>query len=75
VDDRYVNDTQVLINRDNKMPGPPEWNRVRPTLLDRGIFSPQVDDRVIANLERLDEDIAGGIVKMNQIIDYASGPD
>jgi hypothetical protein len=30
---------------------------------------------VIANLERLDEEIAGGIVKMNQIIAYASGPD
>jgi hypothetical protein len=77
VDDRYVNDTQVfLINRDNKMPEPTEWNRVRSTLLDPGLFRPEVpDDRVIANLERLDEEIAGGIVKMNQIIAYASGPD
>jgi outer membrane protein OmpA-like peptidoglycan-associated protein len=77
VDDRYVNDTQVfLINRDNKKPGPTEWNRVRSTLLDPALFNPQVpDDRVIANLERLDEEIAGGIVKMIQISDYAQGPD
>jgi hypothetical protein len=77
IDDRYVNDTQVfLINRDNKFPGPPEWNRVRSTLLDPRLFSPQVpDDRVIKNLEQLDEDIAGGIVKMNQIIAYAQGAD
>ena len=75
VDDRYANDTQVfLINRDNKLPGPAEWNRVRSTLLEPGLFSPQIpDDRVIANLESLDEEIAGGIVKMIQIIDYASG--
>jgi hypothetical protein len=74
-DDRYVNDTQVfLINRDNKMPGPTEWNHVRSNLLDPALFSPQLADaRVIANLEKLDEDIAGGVVKMNQIIDYASG--
>jgi len=77
VDDRYVNDTQVfLINRDNKMPGPTEWNRVRSTLLDPRLFSPQIpDERVIANLLRLDEEIAGGIVKMNQIQAYASGID
>ena len=77
VDDRYVNDTQVfLINRDNKLPSPAEWNRVRSHLLHPDLFSPQVtDQQVITNLERLDEDIAGGIVKMNQIIDYASGPD
>jgi outer membrane protein OmpA-like peptidoglycan-associated protein len=77
VDDRYVNETQVfLINRDNKLPSPTEWNRVRSTLLHPDLFSPQVpDQQVIANLERLDEEIAGGIVKMNQIIDYASGPD
>jgi outer membrane protein OmpA-like peptidoglycan-associated protein len=77
VDDRYVNDTQVfLINRDNKLPAPTEWNRVRSTLLDPGLFSSQVpDDRVIANLEQLDEEIAGGIVRMNQIIAYASGAD
>jgi hypothetical protein len=77
VDDRYVNDTQVfLINRDNKMPAPPEWNRVRSTLLHPDLFSPQVpDERVIVNLEQLDEDIAGGIVKMIQIMDYAKGGD
>jgi outer membrane protein OmpA-like peptidoglycan-associated protein len=77
VDDRYVNDTQVfLINRDNKMPGPTEWNRVRSSLLHPGLFNPQVPDaQVIKNLERLDEDIASGIVKMIQIVDYASGAD
>jgi outer membrane protein OmpA-like peptidoglycan-associated protein len=77
VDDRYVNDTQVfLINRDNKLPGPTEWNRVRSTLLEPRLFAPQIPDhQVIANLERLDEEIAGGIVKMIQIMDYAHGPD
>jgi outer membrane protein OmpA-like peptidoglycan-associated protein len=77
VDDRYVNETQVfLINRDNTLPRPTEWNRVRSTLLNPGLFGPQVSDEVvIANLERLDEEIAGGVVKMNQIIAYAGGPD
>jgi hypothetical protein len=55
-------------------PGPTEWNRVRSTLLDPGLFGPQIpDDRVIRNLEWLDEEIAGGVVKMIQIMDYAQG--
>jgi hypothetical protein len=77
VDDRYANDTQVfLINRDNKLPAPTEWNRVRSTVLDPNLFDPRAPEAsVIRNLEQLDEDIAGGIAKMIQIIDYAQGPD
>jgi outer membrane protein OmpA-like peptidoglycan-associated protein len=76
-DDRYANETQVfLINRDNEMPRPETWSRVRNLVLDPGLFGPQVEDQqAVANLARVDEDIIGGVAKMNQIIAYASGPD
>ncbi len=74
-DDRYANDTQVfLINRDNAMPAPTEWNRALAHLLDPRLFGPTTSDaRVAANLARLDEDIISGILRMNQIVAYASG--
>ena len=74
-DDRYANDTQVfLINRDNDTPAPTEWNRALSSLLDPRLFGPTTSDaRVVANLARLDEDITSGIIKMNQIVEYASG--
>jgi OmpA family len=75
MDDRFATDTQVnLMYRDNKMPGPTEWNRVLSRLLDPALFRPQVtDDQVLINLRELDYDIGNGVAKMNQIIDYASG--
>ena len=77
MDDRYASDMQVfLINRDNRMPGPTDWNRVLTRLLHPSLFSPQVtDDQVLINLRELDYDIGGGVAKMNQIIEYASGVD
>jgi flagellar motor protein MotB len=77
IDDRFATDTQVfLINRDNRLPAAEDWSRVLNRLLAPELFGPQLtDDRVLANLSRLDEDIAGGVAKMNQIIDYASGAD
>lgn len=75
MDDRFATDTQVfLIKRDNQMPRPEEWSRVLSRLLHPDLFGPQVpEDRLTTNLRLLDEDIAGGIVKMSQIIAYASG--
>jgi flagellar motor protein MotB len=75
MDDRYASDMQVfLMYRDNRMPGPTDWNRVLSRLLHPALFSPQVtDDQVLVNLRELDYDIGNGVAKMNQIIDYASG--
>jgi outer membrane protein OmpA-like peptidoglycan-associated protein len=74
-DDRFANETQVfLIKRDNVMPQPTEWSRVRHLVLHPDLFGPQLSDvQVVANLGRIDEDIIEGVAKMNQIIAYASG--
>jgi flagellar motor protein MotB len=74
-DDRFANETQVfLIKRDNAMPQPTEWSRVRHLVLHPALFGPQLSDRqVMEHLQQIDEDIIGGVAKMNQIIEYASG--
>lgn len=76
-DDRFFNETQVfLVNRDNAMPQPTEWNRVRNLILNPDLFAPSISDaQVRANLGRIDEDIIYGVGKMNQMITYASGAD
>lgn len=76
-DDRFFNETQVsIVNRDNAMPGPTEWSRVRSLVLHPDMFAPSLpDSQVLANLGRIDESIIYGVRKMNQIIAYASGPD
>jgi hypothetical protein len=76
-DDRFVNETQVfLVDRDNKMPGPAEWSRVRNLVLHPDLFAPSLtDEEVLNNLGRIDEDIMYGVGKMNQMIAYAGGAD
>lgn len=76
-DDRFANETQVfLIKRDNAMPGPTEWSRVRNLVLDPGLFGSRTTDaKALVNLRRIDQEIFEGVMKMNQIIAYASGPD
>ncbi len=76
-DDRFVTETQVfLVNRDNAMPGPSEWSRVRTRVLHPDLFAPAVSDtQVLANLGKIDDDIIYGVGKMTQMIDYAGGAD
>jgi hypothetical protein len=76
-DDRFVTETQVfMVNRDNKMPTPTEWTRVRTLVLRPDLFAPDRSDaEVLVNLGRVDEDLQFGVQKMNQIIEYASGID
>jgi outer membrane protein OmpA-like peptidoglycan-associated protein len=78
MDDRYATENQVFLvmYRDNHFPTATEWSRALSTLLHPGLFSPQVsDDQVLINLREFDYDIGGGVSKMNQLINYASGAD
>jgi outer membrane protein OmpA-like peptidoglycan-associated protein len=77
-DDRFLNETQVFyVSRNNAMPGPTEWSRVRNLLQHPDLFGPALsDDQVLTNIgQMIDQDIIYGVRKMNQMVDYAGGPD
>jgi outer membrane protein OmpA-like peptidoglycan-associated protein len=71
-DDRYANEAIVFyLFRDRNRPSPGHWPTFRLQLINPDRFGTMVSDtKVIKNLTDIDDDLVGGVVEMQRLVDY-----